>query len=178
MIKGRLRRILISCAIVIIVVLGFYNFLIKVKIKQIHILEQKHADTEKLLNSSKECIKKYKDVKIAFEHISYQWRILEKCLPEEEEMPDLLRAISNVGKKSNVKSLLFTPLVKVPKDFYQDNPIQVKTTSGYHEIGTFLSMISELQRLVNVSKLRLIASKNIERTLEAEFIATAYTTKK
>ena len=174
----RLRRILVSCLIVILVFLGFYNFLIRPKINQIRLLNKKHEDVTKVLNSSREYIKKYTDVKMAFEHISHQWKILEKCLPDEEEMPNLLRSMSDAGKRSNVKSLLFKPLAKVPKDFYQENPIQVKTTSGYHEIGTFLSMISELPRLVNVSNLILTLSENTERTLKAEFIATAYTTKK
>ncbi|PIU28710.1 MAG: hypothetical protein COT09_04145 [Candidatus Hydromicrobium americanum] len=174
----RIRRILVSCAVVIIVFLGFYNFLIKPKIEQIRLLNKKHEDVAKVLESSKECIDKYKDVKSAFNSILSQWKVLEKSLPEEEEMPEILRAMHEIGKKSNVKSLLFKPLPKIPRDFYTENPITVKVIAGYHEVGRFMSEIAGLSRLVNVSKIRFVSSKSEEMVLEAEFIATAYITKK
>jgi len=106
-------------------------------------------------------------------------------LPDEEEMPDLLKEIASAGKSSNVIFLLFKPLDKGDTgDFYKENPIQIRVRCNYHELGNFFSKIADLTRLVNISKLALVIPKKTDKTgegipdkyMEADFIATAYTT--
>lgn len=174
----RLRRILISCGVVILVFLVFYGLLFNPKVKQIRELTKKHEEVANLLKSSKDYIDKYRDVKAAFEQLEAKWTVLQECLPDEEEMPALLRAISDAGKRSDVSFLLFKPLPRVEKEFYQENPIQIKVSAGYHEVGLFLSRVAQLTRLVNVSNFKFASSRDAESVLEAEFIATAYVTKK
>jgi Tfp pilus assembly protein PilO len=53
----------------------------------------------------------------------------------------------------------------------------VTVTGGYHHAGSFLGEIAELSRLVNVSQLRMkgFDKGELDDTVQAEFVATAYT---
>ena len=173
----RIQRILLSCVLVIIIFLSFYNFSIQPKREQIRDLTEQHKKVAELLQTSRGYIDKYKSVKAAYDSISVVWAKLEELLPEQEEMPELLSSISDAGKKSGAEFVLFKPLSQVPCNFYSENPIQIKVTCNYHELGWFLSRVGGLTRLVNVSNFKLISIKNpLEATMDAEFVATAYVT--
>jgi type IV pilus assembly protein PilO len=76
-----------------------------------------------------------------------------------------------------VKFLLFKPGTANPQTYFTENPVQVSVTGGFHRAGTFLSEIAELSRLVNVSQLKLkgFDKGDLDDTVQADFVATAYT---
>jgi len=170
----RVRRILLSCLLVIIISFTFYTFSFRPRAVEIRELTKKHIRIAETLKASKEYIAKYRSVKVAFDSLSSQWDIFEEYLPEEQEIPELLREMAKDGKLSRVDFLLFKPLTVIPRDFYKENPIQIKVICGYHELGRFLSRIAAENRLINVSNLRLISSGKPDKTLTADFVATAY----
>ena len=176
----RTRRILISSVLVVLIFVLFYNFSISPKRVRIRELNLQHQKVVEVLASSHAYIDKYRDVKTAYDSIYAVWEKLGEYLPEEEEMPELLTSISDASKKSGVEFILFKPMTLVPRDFYQENPIQIKVTCGYHELGWFLSRVAELPRLVNVAAFKLTQAKepSSDATVNAEFVATVYTTKR
>ena len=93
-------------------------------------------------------------------------------------MPELLSSISNAGKKSGAEFALFKPLPQIPHDFYEENPVKIRVSCNYHQLGAFLSRIAALPRLVNVHKLKLDGLQAGKPTMNAEFIGIAYVTKK
>jgi len=76
-----------------------------------------------------------------------------------------------------VKFVLFKPSEPHPTPDFTENPVQVTITGGFHHAGSFLAEIAELSRLVNVSQLRLkgFDKGELDDTVQAEFVATAYT---
>lgn len=77
-------------------------------------------------------------------------RLALKELPNEREIPELLRRISSIGKKIGLEFLLFQPLPEVPREFYADVPVKLKIEGSFHEVATFLDRIGKLNRIVNV----------------------------
>lgn len=73
-----------------------------------------------------------------------------KELPNEREIPDLLRRISSIGKKIGLEFLLFQPIPEVPKDFYAEVPVKIRVEGSYHEVAVFFDRIGKLNRIVNV----------------------------
>lgn len=74
----------------------------------------------------------------------------KKDLPNEREIPELLRRISSIGKKIGLEFLLFQPLPEVPREFYADVPVKLKIEGSFHEVATFFDRIGKLNRIVNV----------------------------
>jgi type IV pilus assembly protein PilO len=99
-------------------------------------------------------------------------------LPQENEMPNLLRKVTAAGKQSGIEFTLFKPEAKTPHEFYTDNPVSLKIEGGYHQTGVFLSRLANLDRIVNVENLKLTGlpqEKSGMLTVAAEFTLTAYT---
>ncbi len=78
-----------------------------------------------------------------------------KELPNDREIPELLRRISSIGKKIGLEFLLFQPMPELKRDFYADVPVKLKIEGSYHEVATFFDRIGKLNRIVNIKNIAL-----------------------
>jgi len=107
-----------------------------------------------------------------------QWKVAQTLLPEDNQMPNLLRKVTAAGQQSGIEFVLFRPQNPVNQGFYKDNPVEVSIQGGYHQTAVFLSRLANLNRIVNVSGLTLEGIADQEDTpytLETDMILTAYT---
>lgn len=78
-----------------------------------------------------------------------------KELPNDREIPELVRRISSIGKKIGLEFALFQPLPEVKRDFYADVPVKLKLEGSYHEVATFFDRIGKLNRIVNIRNISM-----------------------
>ena len=71
-------------------------------------------------------------------------------LPENSEIPGLLKAISTTAKKSGLEVRRFQPLPEVKKDYVAEVPVSLEVTGSYHEIAMFFDQLSRMSRIVYV----------------------------
>ena len=71
-------------------------------------------------------------------------------LPNKTEVPNLLTDISQQGAGAGLDQKLFQPGQQVNKDFYAELPIKMRLTGSYHSIGSFVSGIAALPRIVTL----------------------------
>lgn len=71
-------------------------------------------------------------------------------LPNEKEIPEILKSISRLGKESNLEFTLFKPRPEEPQQFYAKVPIDLVMVGSYHNIGHFFDKIGKLPRIINV----------------------------
>jgi type IV pilus assembly protein PilO len=71
-------------------------------------------------------------------------------LPNKTEVPNLLTDISQQGSGAGLDQKLFQPSAQVNKDFYAELPIKMRLTGSYHAIGSFVSGIAALPRIVTL----------------------------
>ena len=76
---------------------------------------------------------------------------LKEQLPSETEIPDLLVDVTQLGLSRGLIFEQFEPRVEVPKDFYNEKPVQIIVSGSYHEMANFMSDIAALSRIVNVN---------------------------
>lgn len=76
-------------------------------------------------------------------------------LPKEQEIPDLLRKISDLGKNVGLDFISFKPGTEVPKDFYAEIPLNIEIRGPYHNMGSFLDRVSGLERIVTVDNIKM-----------------------
>jgi type IV pilus assembly protein PilO len=84
-----------------------------------------------------------------FEEISV---ILPK---DDQEIPALLRNISDIGKRAGLDLTNFKLGTENPKDFYAEIPFSISIKGPYHNIGYFLGEISGLPRLVTIDNINM-----------------------
>ncbi len=80
-------------------------------------------------------------------------------LPKTQEIPDLLRNISDLGKAAGLEFLSFVPAPEIPKDFYAEIPINITLLGPYHNVASFLDKVSKLGRIVTVNNIKMAQPK-------------------
>ena len=82
---------------------------------------------------------------------------LEKQLPGKAEMDALLSDINQAGLGRGLQFELFRPGQIVMRDYYAEQPISIRVTGRYHEIGAFTADVSNLSRIVTLHDLTIAA---------------------
>lgn len=75
---------------------------------------------------------------------------LLRQLPSETEVPKLLNDISQTRQASGLEEELFKPKPEVRRDFYAVLPNDLQVVGTYHELGTFVSGVAALPRIVTL----------------------------
>jgi len=104
---------------------------------------------------------------------------LEQLIPRDEEVPELLHAMTLEAQHSNVDLALMRPGAEVPGPFYNAQTYEIGVIGRYHDVGRFLAAIGSLPRIVNTTQLRLMPRNeqrpnNAPARLEAYFRIRTY----
>ncbi len=153
-------------------------------------LEKEHAKLSAELEKARKMVGNLARLEAEYDRLHDQWLSAQELLPEESEMPDLLRQVTTAGNKAGVEFALFEPQPPAPHEFYSEHPVKVMVRGNFHQVGIFLSRLANMPRIVNVSKLEIDTydaprkkakgQKGESRgkrmsTVEAEFTMSAYT---
>lgn len=84
---------------------------------------------------------------------------LEKLIPANEEVAALLESVSEEARKAGVEMTMMRPEPVEPGDYYNRLSYRVAVTGGYHPVGSFLTAIASLERIVAPGDLAITAGK-------------------
>jgi type IV pilus assembly protein PilO len=84
-------------------------------------------------------------------------------LPNEKEIPEILKTISSLGKESYLEFTLFRPKPEQPKQFFANVPIELVALGSYHNAGMFFDKVSKLPRITNVVDFSLINTRDMTK---------------
>ena len=78
-------------------------------------------------------------------------------LPEEHEVADLLKQVSDAGASAGLVFRLWRPSPpKInPSQLYQELPVEVEVAGGYHQVGVFFEKVARLDRIVNITDVQM-----------------------
>ncbi len=93
-------------------------------------------------------------------------------LPNEKEIPEILKTISSLGKESNLEFTLFKPRPEQPQQFFANVPIDLVALGSYHNFGLFFDKVSKLPRIINVIDFNLTKAKETRGKSENEILLT------
>ena len=97
-------------------------------------------------------------------------------LPNEANVDDLIRSLSEIGTKSGLTINSIDPQNEQRQSFYAQIPIIMAVSGNYHEIGVFLDALSKLARIVNVTNIKMGGAKllNEKLVVNASYVATTF----
>jgi len=71
-------------------------------------------------------------------------------LPNEKEIPEILKNLTSLVRESNLEFTLFRPRAEQPQQFIANVPIELVLLGNYHNTGIFFDRVSKLPRIINV----------------------------
>ncbi|HMA76830.1 MAG TPA: type 4a pilus biogenesis protein PilO, partial [Candidatus Krumholzibacteriaceae bacterium] len=161
---------------------SFMPFLYKPRAAKEESLKREYDKVSTELEKARKTVGNLEALETEYNRLHEKWVAALKLLPEEDEIAGLLRKITMAGNQAGVNFTLFEPKRRIRKDFFAENPINIRVKGRYHQVGIFLSKVANLDRIVNVSDMEISSFDNKDdggvgktRTIEAQMTMTAYT---
>ena len=156
---SRVQRILISSVLFIVVVGAFFYFFYWPKFEKIASLKTELTGLEKKLATAKRNAASLKKFQAQMKEAEAQFNMAMKKLPEKEEIPSLLTAISDSGQAVGLDFLLFEPKAETKKEFYAEIPVAMSVQGDYHNLASFFDRVARLNRIVNIENIQMSRGK-------------------
>lgn len=96
-------------------------------------------------------------LKIENEKLKKRLEELKLQLPEEKEVSGLLKQVSDLAIKAGLKINLWRPEPRRdhPSGTIYEIPVAIEMAGSYHNLGGFFSSITKLNRIVNISDIKM-----------------------
>jgi type IV pilus assembly protein PilO len=78
-----------------------------------------------------------------------------KELPQDREIPGLLKGISNLGKKVGLEIRRFTPLPEERHEYVAAVPVEIEVEGSFHEVAMFFDRLANMNRIVYVQDIEM-----------------------
>ncbi|MGL5047988.1 MAG: type 4a pilus biogenesis protein PilO [Shewanella sp.] len=101
-----------------------------------------------------------------------QFAELLKMLPSENEMPGLLDDLTFVATDAGLKINSLNWEVEIQRDFYIEFPIKMSVTGDYHQLGSMVSGVAKLPRIVSLHD--FIIKRDDAGNLAMDILAKTY----
>ncbi len=92
---------------------------------------------------------------------------MEKQLPGKAEMAALLSDINNAGTGRGLSFELFKPNRVDVKEYYAEQPIELRVNGSYHDLGSFAGDLASMARIVTLNNISLETKGRDGRDLPA-----------
>jgi type IV pilus assembly protein PilO len=122
------------------------------------------------LNESKAITKDLEKFKEQVAKLNIELATALTQLPNEKEIPEILRNITTLGKESSLEFTLFRPRPEEPQQFYAKVPIELVVLGNYHDTGIFFDRVSKLPRIINVVNFNMTRAKDNKGKSESEIV--------
>jgi type IV pilus assembly protein PilO len=162
------KKILILVGILCVIAgLSLYALFIP-RMDEIKLAKLELSKLAKELNESKAITRDLEKFKGQVQKLNEELKNALTQLPNEKEIPEILKNISSLGKESSLEFTLFRPKPEEPQQFYAKVPIELIALGSYHNIGIFFDKVSKLPRIINVVDFNMTRAKDIKGRSETE----------
>jgi len=143
---------IIAVALVLAAVIGggIYTFVVKQEKPLLERAEREEQELRATFEQKQRKAANFDAYKAQLAEIERSFGAMLRQLPGKTEVPNLLVDISQTGLAAGLEEKLFQPLGEVQREFYAELPIKIRLTGSYHELGSFVSGIAALPRIVTL----------------------------
>lgn len=172
-------RVAIAVGIPLLYLVVFGFLAIKPNYDKKNVLKKDISVQENDIAKSRSMAMRLDELKVENENLKEKLEELSQRLPEEKEVSALLKQVSEAGITSGLRILSWIPgqrTLHASKIVYLV-PVNVTLEGSYHRLGHFFSSLTRLNRIVNISNIKLTAPKpsKEEAILSVGFTAVTFT---
>ena len=146
----RLHRLLIFFGAIGLIGGGFAFLIYMPKAEAISQKEKEIASLEDKIRLGKIRAKNLPALKEKKAEIDKKLIAALELLPDEREIPSLLKGITEQGIDAGLEFKLFVPELEVAKDFYVEIPVTIEVEGDYRNVAEFFYKVSKMKRIVNI----------------------------
>ncbi|HEU0302752.1 MAG TPA: type 4a pilus biogenesis protein PilO, partial [Longimicrobium sp.] len=148
------QQLLAGAAVLGLLMFGFQNRIYEPRKNEIAALETR-LETLKNVNTRSRAIARGAEGEMDQQLALYrqQLEMAEGLIPSDEELPNLLDAISAEAQRTGVELTLIQPVSATEEAYYTRRVYDMAVVGRYHQIGEFLARVGSLPRIVTPTNL-------------------------
>lgn len=151
----RSQRLILYGALYVIMVVAYWGLLYIPKSGELDALQSERTT---LLEQKRQIEQRVKS-KQAFEQelkdLMADLQQALKELPNDREIPGLLKGISTMGKKVGLEVKKFAPLPEKTRQYVAEVPVALEVEGSYHEVAMFFDRLAKMNRIVYVQDIEM-----------------------
>ncbi len=148
------KQLLLGAAVLALLAFGFQDRVYAPRKREIAALETR-LETLKNVNTRSRAIARGAEGEMDQQLALYrqQLEMAEGLIPSDEELPNLLDAISAEAQRTGVELTLIQPVSATEEAYYTRRVYDMAVVGRYHQIGEFLARVGSLSRIVTPTNL-------------------------
>lgn len=167
-------RIAVFAGTIVVLAGLFVYFVFLPKSDEIGRLEERIESLERQVVLARTRARNLAKLKVEMAELDERFKEALKLLPNEREIPTLLRTITQMGSDSNLEFHLFKPEREIPKDFYVAIPVSIEVAGGFLDVISFFDKVGGMERIVNIVDVSMHPEKDFSTTLKTVCTAVTY----
>jgi len=170
------QRLLLYSGVAILIILLYAFLLYLPRSTQITQNRERIQSLEQEKIKLQSLIKEREKTKLEIEEVEGRFNQAKTQLPEQKEIPELLKQVSNLGRDSGLEVVLFRQKAEVLQDLYAEVPVEMAVRGNYHQVALFFDKVRSLDRIVNISDTNMKNPQLVggQMQVDAAFAATTY----
>ena len=145
----------IFALVIVLPVVVFYFLHYTAKTKEIKGLEGKASKLRKEIAAAKARAAKLDEHLAEMEEVKRLFAEASVLLPQKKDIPSLLTNVSALGTNAGLIMNTFNPGNERKKEFYAEIPVSLRVNGPYHNVGSFLYEVSQLDRIISATNISL-----------------------
>ncbi|MCK4994158.1 MAG: type 4a pilus biogenesis protein PilO [Candidatus Omnitrophica bacterium] len=164
-----------------IIVVFCFMFIFKPMLKMIMVYSNEEATVKAQLQNAAKFTADRERLTAEAKNISTKIDFYEKKLPKGTDIPQVLDELVKIGEKSKVTFITIEPqeverihVGQGGKKSYLKIPIELKLTSGYHEIALFINGVENFPQFMIVDDVKIMGNINKGKVHDCRLTVSAF----
>ncbi len=178
--KDTNTQLLVLIALTVVAGIMFFFYVIQPVNLETESLRQNIGQLQAQIDQLRAMERKLPQYKRELATLQARLNELKIVLPDEKETTEIIRQVQQFALSSQVHLKTFRPQKMVPKDMYDEWPIQMEIEGFYNSLGAFFDKVAKHSRILNVNNLnikRIPNSEEARKTLTASCTTTTFVLK-
>lgn len=159
----------------LIIIVIFWQYFYNPLTTEITEAEDKRAQFNSQITNEKRLARELPKFQEEVKALEIKLKIALEELPDEKEIPELLKSVSDLAKDAGLEVGLFRPEPEVQKDFFAEVPVSMVVEGTFHQVATFFDEVGHMSRIVNIKGIDMGDAKGTDRGLSVRAACTAVT---
>ncbi len=142
----------------ILILVGIFVFFGGLYVWQVHVpktksiaqLKKRNVTLSKKIDEAKQKSQNLAKFEDDMAQVQSQYQEALTLLPKKEEIPTLLRNITELGTASNLEFKSFSPSTGAAKGMYTEISASISISGRYHDVLLFFDRVGKMKRIVNI----------------------------
>ena len=145
----------VALVFVAVFAFGAYMLVIKTEIPALERVEREEQELRATFETKQRRAANFDAYRTQLAEIERSFGAMLRQLPGRTEIPSLLVDISQTALGAGLNENLFQRGAEIQRDFYAEQPIRIRYTGSFHELGNFVSGVAALPRIVTLHDINI-----------------------